>query len=395
MDFWQIIYTIDWSLFIIVGLTVLYLTVFAFAGMFSSHPEIPKARHLNSFIVLIPSYKDDKTVTETIMSVLAQSYPQRLFDVIVISDHQEEMTNFRLAQLPVTLLTPNFQNSTKARSLQFAINNLPQFKIYDLVVVLDAGDIVDQEFLHEMNDAYEVAGTKAIQAHRLSKNRDTAIAHMDAVFEEINNTIFRRGHITLGLSASLTGSGNAFNFNWFKENIFKVSSLAMDKELEAQLLRQHIFVDYFDDILVYAEKTRHTKDFNDKRARWTSAQYHSILKNIRFLPMAIFNRYYAWIDKLIQWALIPRTIMMTIIVFMCVFMPLIYFTLAIKWWILFTWVLFIFAISTPDYLVDKNWNRSFARAPFIMLGSLFTPAKAIQGDHLFINKNKNKDKNKK
>ena len=84
--------------------------------------------------------------------------------------------------------------------------------------------------------------------------------------------------------------------------------------------------------------------------------------------------------------------MMTIIVFMGIFMPLIYFTLAIKWWVLFTWVLFIFAISTPDYLVDKNWNRSFARAPFIMLGSLFAPAKAIQGEHLFVNKNKDKNK---
>ena len=387
MDFWQIIYAIDWFLFAIVGLTVLYLTVYSIAGLFSSHPEIPKARHLNSFIVLIPSYKGDNSVTETVMSVLGQSYPQRLFDVIVISDHEEEMTNFRLAQLPITLLTPNFHNSTKTRSLQFAINNLPQFKIYDLVVVLDAGDIVDQEFLHEMNDAYEVAGTKAIQAHRLSKNRDTAIAHMDAVFEEINNTIYRRGHITLGLSASLTGSGNAFNFNWFKENIFKVNTTAMDKELEALLLRQHIFVDYFDDILVYAEKTRTTKEFNDKRARWASAQFHSIIKNIRFLPMAIFNRYYAWIDKILQWVLMPRTIMMTVIVFMCMLMPLIYFTLAIKWWILFIWVLFIFALSTPDYLVDKNWNRSFARAPFIMLGSLFTPARAIQSDKHFVNKN--------
>ena len=293
MDFWLIIYIIDWFLFGIIALTVLYLTIFAIAGMFSRHPNIPKSRHLNRFIVLIPSYQGNKGAIETVMAVLGQSYPQRLFDVTVISEHEDEMTNFRLAQYPITLLTPNFENSSKARSLQFAVNNLPQFKLYDIVVVLDAGTIVDQEFLQEINDAYEVSGTKAIQAHRLSKNRDTAIAHMDAVFEEINNTIFRRGHITLGLSSSLSGSGNAFSFEWFKDNIYKIKSSAYTKEMEALLLRQHIFVDYFDEILVYDEKKRETKEFNDQRAHWASTQFYSLIKNIRFLPMAIFNRYYA------------------------------------------------------------------------------------------------------
>ncbi len=388
MDFWIIIYVIDWFFFGIVAITALYMAFFTITGMFSRHPNIPKARHQNRFIVLIPSYKGEKLIFETVNAILGQTYPQRMFDVTVIADHEDEMTNFRLAQLPITLLTPNFDKSTKARSLQYAINNLPQFKIYDIVVILDAGTIVDQDFLLQMNDAYEVSGTKAIQAHRLSKNRDTAIAHMDAAFEEINNTVFRRGHITIGLSSALAGSGNAFNYTWFKENIFKIKSTALDKELEALLMRQHIFVDYFDDILVYDEKNRSTKEFNDQRSRWASMQFHSLVKNIHFLPMAIFNRYYAWIDKLIQWMLIPRTIMMAIIVMMSIIMPLIYFTLAIKWWILFAFILFIFALATPDYLVDKNWNKAFTKAPFIMLASLFNTAKVVQSDKNFVNENK-------
>lgn len=380
MDFWQIIYIIDWFLFTIVGLTVLYLAVFSFAGLFSKHPAIPKARKQNSFIVLIPSYKSDKVVTETIMSVLAQSYPQRLFDVIVISDHQSEMTNFRLAQFPITLLTPDLKDNSTPRILQYAINNLPQFKIYDLVVILKAGAIVDQNFLQEMNDAYEVAGTKAIQAHCLSKNRDTAIAHMDAVFEEINNTIFRRGHITIGLPSALSDTGHAFNYTWFKDNIFHISSASFEKELEALLLRQHIFVDYFDDILVYNEKSRDIRAFNEQHSRWFSAQIHAAIKNVRYLPMAVFNRYYGWIDKILQWFLIPRTIMMTVITFMSIFMSVIYLTLAIKWWILFAFVMFLYALATPDYLVDKNWNKSFARAPLIMFGPLFNPAMTLKKD---------------
>lgn len=368
---WFIIYAFDATIFTIVAITVIYITVFSIAALFSHPAKRQAAKHQNRFIVLIPSYKQDDTIEQTVKSILGQTYPQRMFDVTVISDHQKEITNFRLAQYPITLLTPNFRRSTKAKSLLLAINNLPQFKIYDIVIILDAGSLVKPEFLQQMNDAFEAAGTKAIQAHRLSKNRDTTIANLDAIFEEINNSIFRRGHIALGISAAIAGSGIAYEYRWFKENITKVSTGWEDKEMEALLMRQQIYVDYFDDIHVYDEKTRHTEDFNRQRGRWASTQFHAILSNIKYIIPALFNKKYDLIDKIIQWLLIPRTIMMAIIVIMSAILPFVYLTLAVKWWIMFAFVMFIFALAIPDYLVDDKWERSFLKAPFIMLASLF------------------------
>lgn len=388
MDFWIILYAIDSFLFVICGLTVLYMTIFTITSLFAKDVRMIPAKKSNRFVVLIPAYKCDDVIEDTVKAILGQTYPQRLFDVTVISDYQDEMTNFKLAQYPITLLTPNFQMSSKAKSLQMAINNLPEFKIYDLVVILDADNIVLPEFLQEMNDAYELAGTKAIQAHRVSKNRDTPSAILDSTFEEINNTIFRRGHIRAGLSAAILGSGIAFDFRWFKENIMKVKTAWEDKELEARLARQNIFVDYFDNILVFDEKTRKTKAFNKQRSRWATTQFHSILSNIRFMPLAILNRQYDLIDKILQWMLLPRTTMMGIILFMCILLPLIYFSLAVKWWILIAWTLFIFAIATPDYLVDKNWTKAFFKAPTIMLVSVLNISKIVRGKKRFFHKNK-------
>ena len=206
MNFWLVLNIIDWTLFIFTAGTVLYLGLFSIFSLFNKSHELNKAKLQRRFIVLIPSYKQDSVIEHTVLSILSQSYPQRMFDVTVISDHQGEMTNMRLAQYPITLLTPNFEESTKAKSLQYAILNLPAFKIYDIVVILDADNIVDTEFLTNINDAYENASTKAIQLHRISRNRDTAAARMDAVFEEINNNIFRKGHINIGLSSALAGS---------------------------------------------------------------------------------------------------------------------------------------------------------------------------------------------
>ncbi|MBP5776329.1 MAG: glycosyltransferase [Prevotella sp.] len=371
MDFWLILYIIDWLLFILTAGTVLYLGVFAVSSLFRRRSDVPKAKKQNRIVVLIPAYRQDDVIEQAVISILSQAYPQRMFDVTVISDHQDEMTNMRLAQYPITLLTPNFAESTKAKSLQYAILNLPEFKIYDIALILDADNIIGQDFLQNVNDAFEVAATRAIQFHRISKNRDTAAARMDAIFEEINNAIFRKGHINLGFSSALAGSGTAYDFAWFKTNVMKAKSAGEDKELEALLLRQEIFIDYFDHIYVYGEKKRTTTKLNEQRGRWASQQFHNFIRNIRFLPGAIFRKQYDLADKIIQWMLIPRTKMVGLIMVMSLVLPFIYLTMALKWWILGSLALFVFALATPDYLVDEMWDKTFLRSPFVSLWRIF------------------------
>ena len=405
MDFWWILYTIDVLLFAFVAFTVGYFLLFSILSLFRNPNELKHCKTQNRFIVLIPSYKQDDTILQTANSILGQTYPQRMFDVVVISDHQNELTNMRLAQLPITLLTPDFDRSSKAKSLQYAILNLPQFKIYDAVVVLDGGNIVKPEFLEDVNDAYTSAGTKCIQTHRLSRNRDTPSARLDSIFEEINTSVFRRGHQVLGLSASLNGSGIVFDFQWFKRNIMKMrDAVGEDKALEALLMRDNIFIDYFEDIYVYDEKTRKIKDFNNQRSRWVYTQLHAMVSNLRYLPAALINRQWDQVDKIVQWMLIPRTILMGIITIMSIVLPFIYMSMVVKWWIAAALILFAFSLATPDYLVDKHWDSDFIRAPIVSLGGLLNffrasgseaSTRALSINKWFSSFKKKRDKNKK
>lgn len=371
IDFWLILYIVDWFFFIITAGTVLYLGIFSIASLFTRTTDINEAKIKRRFIILIPAYKQDHAIEQTVLSILAQSYPQRLFDVTVISDHQSEITNMRLAQYPITLLTPNFAESSKAKSLQYAILNLPEFKIYDVAMILEADNIVDQEFLTQMNNAYESAATKAIQAHTVSRNRDTAAARMSAIFEEINNAIFRKGHINLGLSASLADAGTLFDFKWFKDHVMRTKSSAEVKELESMLLRNQIYIDYFHDILIYGEKVRTTEKMNLQHGSWAIKQIKNLFWNIKYLPGAIFNKQRDLADKIIQWILVPRTVLVGIIMIMSLVLPFIYFTLVIKWWFLGAICLFFFALATPDYLVDEMWDKTFLRSPLVSFWALF------------------------
>ena len=62
MDFWSILFVIDWLLFATVALTVIYLGVFAVASFFGRKHEVPKSRKQKRFVVLIPAYKQDEVI---------------------------------------------------------------------------------------------------------------------------------------------------------------------------------------------------------------------------------------------------------------------------------------------------------------------------------------------
>lgn len=365
MTFSFLITCLDWLLFVLVGCTVLYLFVFALAALLGRREQCPPASRNNRILVLIPAYKEDVVIESTVRSFLRQVYPVEQYDVIVIADHCRPSTVERLRQYPVTVLTPDFEESLKSKSLNYAMDYISPRK-YDIVVILDADNTVEPHFLHVINDFY-ASGCQAIQAHRVAKNRNTETALLDAIFEEINNSIFRTGHVRMGLSSALVGSGMAFSFDWFRQNVGKLTSAGEDKELEALLMKQHIFVDFLPDLYVYDEKTQKEQHFQTQRRRWMAAQFHSLFSNLPNLIPALFQRNLDYADKIIQWTLMPRIPMIGIILIMSVFLFFWDWTSAIKWWVMLFVVLGTFAMCVPDDLVNEDFDKAVKRTPKMAL----------------------------
>ncbi|MEA4967573.1 MAG: glycosyltransferase, partial [Bacteroidaceae bacterium] len=224
---------IELLLFILTAFSVGYLFFFALMSIKENMPRHKQAKKKHKFLVLFPAYKEDIVIINSVKEFLKQEYPKELYDVLVISDHMNEETDNKLIELGAEVLKANYENSSKAKALNFAVNDRKDYD-YDVIVIMDADNIVKKDFLNEINNAYD-AGNKAIQAHRVAKNRDTDMALLDAVSEEINNSIFRRGHVRIGMSSALIGSGMAFDFIWFKNHVHYLITAGEDKELEVLL----------------------------------------------------------------------------------------------------------------------------------------------------------------
>ncbi len=355
----------DKIFFIIMTVSVAYLSIFALFSMWGVKKRYPPSPKKYRFLILIPAYKEDKVIMDSVNSIINQDYPADRYKIVVISDKMSDETNSKLSELSLNLLIVSPDESSKAYALNYAINNIPDEK-YDIVVILDADNIVECNFLTSINDAY-YSGSTAIQAHRVAKNINSEMAVLDAISEEINNSIFRRGHINMGLSSALIGSGMAFDYKWFRKNSDKLKTSGEDKELEILLLKEGIFIDFLEHVMVYDEKIQKEAVFYNQRRRWLAAQFGSLIIGIKDLPGAIMKNNIDYIDKVFQWALFPRIILIGFITISCVGTSLYDWTLSVKWWLLFILLVFTFAMAVPDYLVTKENSRTIKRLPILFV----------------------------
>lgn len=367
---WQLIHIIEILIWLLLAASGAYILFFALVSMLWKKPVSALEKYLSGqiqamrgeqyfrYLILYPAYNEDRVIVKSVQTFLGQYYPYQNFHVCVISDHMTEETNEALAQLPITLLQPSFEKSSKAKAMQFAMDMVD--KDYDYVVILDADNVVNPDFLKSLNEVC-AKGYKAIQCHRCAKNSNNDIAVLDGVSEEINNTIFRKAHNRIGLSSALIGSGMCFDFKWFRENVFKLTTAGEDRELEALLLKQKIHIRYEPDIHVFDEKVSNKDNFQKQRLRWMTAQIQSLLSLLPYVPKAIITGNIDFIDKTIQQALIPRSMLIVLTFMLALLMTLVSRVWCIKWWLLFLFICISLYVSTPRQLRSHSvFGKLFA-----------------------------------
>ena len=356
---WQIIHIVEILIWLLLGASGAYILFFALVSMLWKKPvsrlnklltdQIMNMRENKyyTYLILYPAYNEDRVIVSSVRKFLGQYYPYNQFHVAIISDHMQPETNNQLQQLPITLLQPVFEKSSKAKAMQYAMDQIKEH--YDFVVILDADNVVEADFLEKLNDVC-AKGYKAIQCHRCAKNSNNDIAVLDGVSEEINNTIFRKAHNRIGLSSALIGSGMCFDYKWFRKNVYKLTTAGEDRELEALLLRQGVYIHYEPDIHVYDEKVSNKDNFQKQRLRWMTAQIQSLFNLLPYVPQAIVDGNIDYIDKTVQQALIPRSMLIVLTFLFACIITLLSRVWCLKWWLMFLFICLSLYVSTPKQL---------------------------------------------
>lgn len=373
---------IEYIIFIYLAISALYILVFTAAGfLFSSKQK----RNQNSiktrkFAVLIPGYKEDNVICDVAEEALKQDYPKELFDVVIIADSFKPETILKLKQLPIVLVEVSFDKSTKSKALNKAMGTIGDN--YDVALVLDADNIMETDFITKINAAFD-NGFEIVQGHRIAKNTNNALAILDAVSEELNNNIFRKGHRALGFSSGLIGSGMAFGYAMFKERMLKINAVGgFDKELELTLLRDKKKIEFVDDAYVLDEKVQKLEVFESQRKRWLAAQF---IYFKRFILIGIHNLIFKgnidFFDKVCQMIAPPRVLLIGItaiisLITMAIgllFPEMSFFTIHYFYWLaIFLTVVLAFIFGIPLKFYNQQTFKALITLPKVFVTMLFS-----------------------
>ncbi len=328
-----------------VAINVFYIFAFSLIGAFSKAKKLSTNPRQNRFLVLFPAYKGDEVILNSVKENLNQNYPRSLYELFVIADHLKPETVTALRDNQAEVLEVHFENSTKSKSLNAALDAVDAHR-YDYVVIMDIDNIMHPDFLVQINDALAM-NSLIVQGHRVAKNRDTDMAVLDALSEEINNSIFRKAHVQVGLSSALIGSGIAMRFVEFKELMAEIKAVGgFDKEMEVRLLKAGHKIAYAEDALVYDEKVQDAKVFENQRKRWLAAQFHYL--QLYFFDSAkdlLKKGNFDYFNKVLQFLLLPRVLLLGVTV-----------------------MLAVFALLFPNLIENRN---NALGSPFVVLFSLY------------------------
>ncbi len=354
------------------ALATLYIFIYAVFGLFYRQKHAKTISKQRKFAVLIPGYKEDEVIIHVAEEAVKQDYPKDKYEVIVIADSFKKSTLDALRKLPITVVEVVFEVSKKSKALNKCMEEIGDN--YDVAFVLDADNVMKPDVLSKINEAFD-RGFVAVQGHRTAKNLNTSVAILDAMSEEINNHIFRKGHRVLGMSSALIGSGMGIDYHLFKSTMATVDSVGEDKEVELKIIKNGVKIEYVNDALIFDEKTQKSDVFVNQRRRWIAAQL-SYFKEYFFdgLKQFLFKGNVDYFDKVLQMVQPPRILLVGVLFIITavlwlfeIFFPglasdLYYFS-SQYWLLLFAVTTFTLIISIPRRFYNKKTFKAMLYIP--------------------------------
>ena len=222
-------------------------------------------------MAIIPAHNEEMVVANLIESLKAQNYPQDKYDIYVIADNCTDNTA-KVAKEAGGIVIKRFDEVNKTKG--FALNWFLQQKIeenadYDALCVFDADNIVDKNFLKNMNKKL-CQGEEVVQGYRDIKNpTDSWVAGGYAIFYWMMHRFYHLARYNLGLSPLLNGTGFMVKFDLLKPDGWQTITLTEDIEFSLINIAQGRKLGWATDAIVYDEQPITFMQSWTQRSRWT------------------------------------------------------------------------------------------------------------------------------
>lgn len=259
---------------LIIVFFTLYYFILAFFGLCKRHEDkitTPK----NTFAVIVAAHNEEQVIGQLVENLHVLNYPRDLYDIYVIADNCKDKTALIAKNAGAIVYERfNLEQRGKGYAMEWMFEKLFSLKKqYDAVVVFDADNLVDTNFLMEMNNRL-CKGEKVIQGYLDAKNpNDTWIAATFAISFWVVNHIWHLAKYNIGLSSVLGGTGMCISTDILKRFGWGATCLTEDMEFTMKTLLIGIRTTWAHDAIVYDEKPLTFKQSWNQRKRWAQGHF--------------------------------------------------------------------------------------------------------------------------
>lgn len=298
-------------LFVVVQVLVLFFSSYHFLlWIVSLFVKEKYKKHLinneHSFTFLICCHNEEIVIGDIIKSVQSLDYPTELYDIYVICDNcdltdRSQEISLRLGAR--TIVRHNKKEVGKGYGVDYALNHLWSLEDFksDGIVILDADNLVSQNFLIEANKALK-QNKNVVQFAVQTKNiNDSWVTRSNAISFWVSEIFFQEVREKLSLSAQLMGTGFLIRTSTLKKYGFNRSSLAEDLEFSSTYpMLSGDKIHYCSVAWVLDEKPLTFKSSWTQRKRWLQGSISiSYFQSFKLFQYLIFHFNLKVFDNLI------------------------------------------------------------------------------------------------
>ena len=184
------------------------------------------------FMAIIPAHNEEAVVGNLVESLKKQNYNKELYDIYVIADNCTDNTA-KVAEEAGAIVYERFNNSQKTKGYAldwFLAQKIEENAPYDAFFVFDADNIVDPNFIKNMNKKL-CQGEDVVQGYRDIKNpTDSWITAGYAIFYWTMHRFYHLARYNLGLSPLLNGTGFMVRFDVVKPEGWATDAIVYDEQ---------------------------------------------------------------------------------------------------------------------------------------------------------------------
>lgn len=253
----------------IIAALVMLAGIFWFLGWrWESRLVRPKSRSQPLVSIIIPAYKSEKTIRETIKSAKAISYKRK--EILVVNDCQDNVPKI-CRQLGVRVM-----QNRKRLGKWLALNNAVKRTKGEILFFLDADTVIEKDAITKMVPWFTKPEIAVVSPKYASQESSRIMPKLVSLENKFNSSLFKMD-MFFGSMISFRGCGVAIRRSFFNKVGGWSKTLIEDTDFAGKTLEAGYKIQYEPSAIVRTREAETIGELKSQRVRWGKGSAYSFL----------------------------------------------------------------------------------------------------------------------